>query len=146
LSKDNKTIIEKLNIVLRETYYKSKIKIEGELDNIYSDIEFNDGGEAHAKFWTRYERPPKQEYHKHIIERRELLVPQEIRERKGAYFTPQIWVEKAQEYLEKVFGENWQDEYYIWDCCAGTCNLLAGLTDKYKVWASTIDQPDVDIT
>jgi hypothetical protein len=145
LSKDNKTIIEKLNIVLRETYYKSKIKIEGELENIYSDIEFNDGGEAHKKFWTRYERPPKQEYHKHIIERRELLVPQEIRERKGAYFTPQIWVEKAQEYLEKVFGENWQEEYYIWDCCAGTCNLLAGLANPHRVWASTLEQPDVDI-
>jgi hypothetical protein len=29
--------------------------------------------------------------------------------------------------------------------CAGTCNLLAGLTNKYNVWASTIDQPDVDI-
>jgi len=145
LSRDNKTIIEKLNIVLRETHYKSKVKIEGELDTLYRDIGFSDGGAAHAKFWARYERPPKQEYHKHIIERRELLVPQEIRERKGAYFTPQIWVEKSQEYLEKAFGENWQEEYYIWDCCAGTCNLLANLTDKYKIWASTIDQPDVDI-
>ena len=112
---------------------------------VYEKIGFRDKGEAHTKFWRRYERPPKQEYHKHIIERRELLVPQEIRERKGAYFTPQIWVEKSQEYLAKVFGENWQEEYYIWDCCAGTCNLLAGLTNKYNVWASTIDQPDVDI-
>jgi len=145
LSRDNKTIIEKLNIVLRETYYKSKVQIEGELRSLYRDIEFNDGGEAHTKFWVRYERPPKQEYHKHIIERRELLVPQEIRERTGAYFTPQIWVEKSQEYLAKAFGENWQEEYYVWDCCAGTCNLLAGLTNKYNVWASTIDQPDVDI-
>jgi len=145
LSRNNKTIIEKLNIVLRETHYKSKVKIDGELGNLYRDIEFIDGGEAHTKFWARYERPPKQEYHTHIIERRELLVPQEIRERTGAYFTPQIWVEKSQEYLAKVFGEDWQDEYYIWDCCAGTCNLLAGLTNKYNVWASTIDQPDVDI-
>jgi len=145
LSRDNKTIVEKLNIVLRETHYKSKVIIEGDLGNLFRDIEFNDGGEAHAKFWARYERPPKQEYHKHIIERRELLVPQEIRERKGAYFTPQIWVEKSQEYLAQVFGENWQEEYYIWDCCAGTCNLLVGLTHKYNIWASTIDQPDVDI-
>jgi len=75
LSKDNKTIIEKLNIVLRETHYKSKVIIKGELGDLYRDIDFNDAGEAHAKFWARYERPPKQEYHKHIIERRELLVP-----------------------------------------------------------------------
>jgi hypothetical protein len=73
-----------------------------------------------------------------------LLVPQNIREVKGSFFTPAIWVEKSQEYLEKVFGDNWQDEYIIWDCAAGTGNLLAGLVNKYNVWASTIDQPDVD--
>ena len=56
-----------------------------------------------------------------------------------------LWVEKSQEYLAKVFGENWQDEYYVWDCCAGTCNLLAGLTNIDHIWASTIDKPDVDI-
>jgi predicted RNA methylase len=47
--------------------------------------------------------------------------------------------------LAKVFGENWQEEYYIWDCCAGTCNLLAGLANPHRVWASTLEQPDVDI-
>ena len=70
---------------------------------------------------------------------------QSDRERKGVFYTPRAWVEKSHEYLAKTFGENWQEEYYIWDCCAWTCNLLAGLTNKYNVWASTIDQPDVDI-
>jgi hypothetical protein len=105
LSRDNKTLVEKLNILLRETYYQSKVQLTGVLETLYRNIHFNDGGEAHAKFWARYERPPKQEYHQHIIERRDLLVPQNIREIKGAYFTPQIWVEKSQEYLAKVFGE-----------------------------------------
>jgi len=67
------------------------------------------------------------------------------RVRRGVFPTPQIWVEKSQEYLAKVFGDDWQEEYYIWDCCAGTCNLLAGLTEKHRIWASTIDQPDVNI-
>jgi len=147
LSEDNKTISDKLNVMLQTTYYKTrvKIKIEGEFDILYRDVGFNDGGEAHAKFWTRYERPPKREYHKHIIERRDLLVPKDLRERRGAFFTPAIWVKKSQEYLAQVFGENWQDEYYIWDCCAGTCNLLAGLTNPHRVWSSTLEQPDVDI-
>ena len=70
---------------------------------------------------------------------------QDDRERKGAFYTPKIWVEKSQEYLANVFGENWQDEYYIWDCCCGTGNLLAGLVNPYNIWASTIDQADVDI-
>ena len=42
-------------------------------------------------------------------------------------------------------GESWQDEYYIWDLAAGTGNLLAGLVNKYNIFASTIDQADVDI-
>jgi hypothetical protein len=84
--------------------------------------------------------PPKSK----VIDRRDLLVPQNIREMKGSFFTPQIWVEKSQEYIEKALGADWQDEYVIWDCAAGTGNLLAGLVNKYNIWASTIDQGDVD--
>ena len=67
------------------------------------------------------------------------------RERKGSFFTPQIWVQKSQEYLAKVFGENWQDEYFIWDCAAGTGNMLVGLANKYNIWASTLDKQDVGV-
>jgi len=68
-----------------------------------------------------------------------------IRERKGSFFTPQIWVELSQKYLADVLGEDWQDEYYVWDCAAGTGNLLAGLTNKNNIWASTLDKQDVDV-
>jgi hypothetical protein len=74
-----------------------------------------------------------------------LLVPQDIRERKGSFYTPRIWVELSQKYLADVFGKDWQDEYYVWDCAAGTGNLLAGLTNKYNIWASTLDKADVDV-
>jgi len=42
------------------------------------------------------------------------------RENTGSFFTPQIWVELSQRYLTETLGVNWQDEYYIWDCAAGT--------------------------
>jgi hypothetical protein len=67
------------------------------------------------------------------------------REIKGAFYTPQIWVELSQKYLADTLGEDWQEEYYIWDCAAGTGNLLAGLTNKYNIWASTLDRQDVDV-
>lgn len=54
-------------------------------------------------------------------------------------------MELSQQYLEAELGENWQDEYFIWDCAAGTGNLLNGLLDKYKIWASTLDKADVDV-
>ncbi|WP_396168915.1 hypothetical protein [Flavobacterium sp.] len=101
--------------------------------------------ETYLQFWKRYKRPPIKEFQDYIIERRDLLVQQDIRERKGAFFTPRQWVELSQKYLTDYLGENWQDDYYIWDCAAGTGNLLAGLTNKYHIYASTLDQADINV-
>lgn len=114
-------------VLLKEKHYEFSKKVdEFGLEN-WSKASFNDNQNAHTLFWQIYKRPPKKEFWDYIIDRRDLLVPQDVRERKGSYFTPQIWVEKSQEYLSKALGENWQDEYYIWDCCAGTGNLLRGV-------------------
>ena len=104
----------------------------------------DEGLAAYAAFWRRYKRPPRKDYWNYIVKRLDLLVPQDVRERKGAFFTPQKWVELSQDYLAKELGENWQDEYDVWDCCAGTGNMEAGLTNKYRVWASTLDQQDAN--
>jgi hypothetical protein len=145
LSQDNKTLKEKLFVLLNNNKYELDRKIDEA--GIFSSktVTYTDKQVAHTQFWNKYERPPKEEYWDYIVERRDLLVPQDIRERKGSFFTPQIWVELSQRYLAEVLGENWQDEYYIWDCAAGTGNLLAGLINKYNIWASTLDQQDVEV-
>ena len=120
-------------------------KNEDELD-VGLSFGFKPGGlDAYAAFWRRYKRPPRKEYWNFIVNRLDLLVPQDVRERKGSFFTPKKWVELSQHYLELALGPDWQDDHYVWDCCAGTGNLLAGLTNKYNIWASTLDQPDVDV-
>ncbi|MDR0604949.1 MAG: hypothetical protein LBG80_11665, partial [Bacteroidales bacterium] len=142
MSLDGNTITEKLKIVLKNDNYKFQENISGRL--FTSDIGFTDNGEAYTRFWNKYERPPAPVYQQFIIDRRDLLVPQNIREVKGSFFTPKIWADKSKEYLAAVFGDNWQEEYYIWDCAAGTGNLLAGLTNKYNLWASDIEQGNVE--
>lgn len=146
LSENNESIKESLFVVLRRTKYELLRTLDEET-GLFSakSVSFSDRQKAHREFWNVYERPPKEEYWGYIIERRDLLVPQDIRERKGSFFTPQIWVEKSQEYLERVLGEGWQDEYYVWDCCAGTGNLLNGLVNWRNVFASTLDKQDVDV-
>ncbi len=145
LSQENETLKEKLFVLLKKYHYELDRKLDdaGMFSN--KSVAFTDKQKAHNQFWNKYERPPKQEYWDYIVDRRDLLVPQDVRERKGSFFTPQIWVEKSQEYLKDVLGEDWQDEYYVWDCAAGTGNLLTGLTNKYNIWASTLDQQDVDV-
>ena len=145
LSRDNATLKEKLFVLLKSDHYELDRKIDDAGFDSHRSAQFNDKQVSHTQFWNRYERPPKQEYWDYIVERRDLLVPQDVRERKGSFFTPQIWVELSQQYLTEVLGENWQDEYTVWDCAAGTGNLLTGLTNKYNIWASTLDTQDVDV-
>lgn len=145
LSHENNTLKEKLFVLLKHDHYE----LDRQLDEagMFSSkrTEFLDKQVAHTQFWNKYVRPPKEEYWDYIVDRRDLLVPQDVRERKGSFYTPQIWVELSQKYLTDVLGEDWQDEYYVWDCAAGTGNLLAGLTNKYNIWASTLDRQDVEV-
>jgi len=145
LSRENKTLKEKLFVLLKGAHYELDRKVTESGLFSHSTASFNDQQTAHIQFWNRYDRPPKSEYWDYIVERRDLLVPQDVRERKGSFFTPQIWVELSQQYLTETLGEDWQDEYTIWDCAAGTGNLLTGLTNKYNIWASTLDTQDVDV-
>jgi len=145
LSHENETLREKLFVLLKKDHYELDRKLNEYGLFSSSSTSFTDNQKAHNQFWNKYERPPKEEYWDYIIKRRDLLVPQDVRERKGSFFTPQIWVELSQKYLTDVLGEDWQDEYYIWDCAAGTGNLLTGLTNKYNIWASTLDKQDVEV-
>jgi len=145
LSAENVSLKDRLLIVLQSNHYKFAKGQDEYGISLFGEIQFKDNQKAYNEFWRKYKRPPLETYWDYIIERRDLLVPQDIRERKGSFFTPQIWVQKSQEYLAKVFGINWQDEYYVWDCAAGTGNLLVGLINKYNIWASTLDNQDVGV-
>ena len=138
---DDTTIRDNLFVIYENQGYKIAKEDIGQMFDATIGIRNKEG---YQQFWKRYKRPPIAEFQDYIIERRDLLVPQDIRERKGAFFTPRKWVELSQKYLADVLGEDWQDEYYVWDCAAGTGNLLAGLTNKYNIWASTLDQADVN--
>ena len=148
ISQNNVSLKENLRILLQkrqddELYYKVKTEKNAlfeEYNNL--EIKFIDKN-AHHRFWENYTRPPKEQFWSKILERRDKLTPQDIMERKGAFYTPKIWVQKAQDYLKSALGKGWQDKYYIWDCAAGTGNLLKGLTNSAQIYASTLDLSDV---
>ena len=152
---EDATLVDGLKVgILGTTYF---VKIESQQLSLYDAplkrVNFKDGGKAYRDFWKRYKRPPRnvRAYDtektpwEQILERRDILVPRDIMERKGAFFTPRIWVTKAHEYLAEALGEDWQDEYVIYDCCAGSGNLLAGLTNRRNIYASDIDEQNVRI-
>jgi len=132
-----------LNIIRKNDVYTVSAKTT-ELGLVYKHFFIKDMN-RHMSFWGKYKRPPKREYWNIILERRPLLTPQKVREEKGAYFTPDKWVEKSQEYMTRAFGDDYAN-MYIWDCAAGTGNLLVGLPqERRNIFASTLDAPEVDI-
>ncbi|MBR2123862.1 MAG: hypothetical protein IJ934_01585 [Acetobacter sp.] len=138
------------NIAIKDGYVtleRNKYVIHEGADDLGGEreksVKFKDNQEAHKKFWKRYKRPPKEVFWEYILKRRDLLVPQDVRERKCAYYTPEIWVEKSQQYLEDVLGKDWQDDYYVWDCAVGTGRLLAGLTEPSRIFASELNMQGV---
>ena len=145
ISRNDYTLREELAVVLRGDKYSILQNILKGATQLFSEATFNDGKTAYNQFWNKYVRPPRKEYLDLILKRRDLLIPQDLRRYQGAFFTPPQWVQKSQEYLAMELGEDWQKEYYVWDCCAGTGNLLFGLTEKYRVYASTLDNADVQV-
>jgi len=139
---DDVPIKEGMFVVFREEKYEITKENLRAMFNAYITLKDK---RKYQDFWSRYKRPPIERYWDYIIERRDLLVPQDVRERKGAFFTPKKWVELSQKHIADVLGEDWQEEYYVWDCAAGTGNLLVGLVNRYNLYASTLDQADVNV-
>ena len=149
ISKNNQSLGNSLQVLLHSNIYQIKKRTEflGVIQNVpVKDVNFKDNQKAHKTFWNKYARPPRKRERDLMQARRDLLIEPDRRERKGAFFTPHQWVDLSQEYLANALnkdGRNWQEEYYVWDCCAGTGNLLFGLTEKERIFASTLDEADV---
>ena len=146
ISKNNQSLGASLQVLLRSNIYEvtqQTMFLGKPHKSLIGEVKFKDNQKAHKTFWNKYTRPPRRKERLAMQERRDLLVEPDRRERKGAYFTPHNWVDLSREYLANSLGLDWQKEYYIWDCCAGTGNLLFGLTEKERIFASTLDEADV---
>ncbi len=116
----------------------------------FNDCDYSkpaDKPKAHTAFWDDYQRPPLKQYQQNILKQRHLLAPKDKKEYQGAFYTPRIWTLKAKEYLEKALGKGFEKRYIIWDCAAGTGNLLEFFDESAKanIYASTLDEADVKI-
>jgi hypothetical protein len=71
------------------------------------------------------------------------IVEDTTRRKQGEFFTPAIWVDKAHEYITSVYGDNWKEEYVVWDPAWGTGNLTRDYQFK-ELYVSTLNQSDID--
>jgi len=101
--------------------------------------------EGYRQFWAIYHKPPKVEYRNYLLERRDSLIPLDERSFKGAFYTPLAVVDKAYDKLAETLGENWQNNYIVWDMCCGVGNLEVKHSNPRNIYMSTLDQADVDV-
>jgi len=76
----------------------------------------------------------------------EKFAEEELMERRmqGAFFTPTNLVDEAHRGIAEKYGENWKDEYVVWDCCSGTGNLTRDYKFK-ELYSSTLIRDEHDI-
>ena len=68
------------------------------------------------------------------------------RKSNGEFFTPEIWCKEGRTYFDKHI-PNWKTDYYIWDICAGSGNLLrtCEVDDRSRLFLSTLQSDDVKL-
>jgi type I restriction-modification system DNA methylase subunit len=93
---------------------------------------------AYEGFWKKYTQPASNEALGSGIASQHMQMAEKARRETGSFYTPIQVAEKGKEYLDKVLGANWEDEYYIWDPCCGTCNLEVPLKNTDKVFVSEL--------
>ncbi len=73
------------------------------------------------------------------------LIEDTTRKNKGEFYTPTPWVDYAHKMVAEKFGENWKDEYVVWDCACGSKNLTRDYRFK-ELYCSTLEQAELDIS
>ena len=66
------------------------------------------------------------------------------RRNNGGFYTPTIWVDYAHKMISEQIGENWKDEYVVWDNCCGSKNLTRDYRFK-ELYCSTLFESELEI-
>ena len=100
---------------------------------------------AYNAFFSRYEKTYTQQEIDAITSMYDILFEETQRRYSGDYWTPTIWADRAHELLAEELGNNWKQEYVVWDAACGTKNLTRDYKFK-ELYTSTIDQSELAIS
>ena len=63
---------------------------------------------------------------------------------KGMFYTPKLFCDYAHKMISEKFGEDWKENYVVWDCAAGTLNLTRDYYFK-ELYCSTLFDSELEI-
>ena len=129
------TILDKVNFYTHPN--KPQILVA---NNQHIDID----PKAFKAFFSVFDREYNLEERRRFAEISDRLIEETKRRRSGEFYTPTPFVDYAHQMLSEQLGENWRDEYVVWDCCWGTGNLTRDYRFK-ELYASTLEQAELTI-
>lgn len=109
---------------------------KGELIKVNSNL--------YTSFFSHFKQDYTVEELRELTSCKDRIIEEIYRRRTGAFFTPTIWVNEAHKMMTESLGQNWYDEYAVWDCAAGTAQLTRDYNFK-ELYISTLEQGDIDI-
>jgi hypothetical protein len=99
--------------------------------------------DAWNKFWLMYERNYTLIEKEDLVSNLDRIIEEGTRRKQGEFFTPKIFVKESHKYISDVFGHDWKNKYFVWDCCWGTGNLTKD--EKFsKLFVTTLHNEDIE--
>lgn len=90
-------------------------------DGTYKDYRVN--GRNWYAFFSRFDTNYNSDEIKAITAVGDVLLEETARRFSGEYWTPTIWAKEAINTISDVLGNNWKEDYVVWDPAAGSKNL-----------------------
>ena len=75
---------------------------------------------------------------------KEKAIDDTVRRNNGIFLTPTLFVDYAHKMISEQLGENWKDEYVVWDNCCGSKNLTRDYKFK-ELYCSTLFDSELNI-
>jgi len=95
-------------------------------------------------FFSHYARKYSPVEKNKFAEISDRLIEDTNRRNKGEFYTPTLFVDYAHKMISEALGDDWKDQYVVWDNCCGTKNLTRDYRFK-ELYCSTLEEAELEI-
>lgn len=128
-------------VVDRGEYYKHPNRVNKLVSPMgYYDID----GLAYDSFFGYFKKEYSCSEIKEFKGIADRLIEDVERRNSGDFWTPTLFVDAAQDMISAELGENWRDEYAVYDMCCGSKNLTRDYKFK-ELYCSTLYKSELDM-
>lgn len=124
-----------------ENYYQHPTK-KNILVTPIKNVDIN--GDSFVAFFSYFNRVHTPQEKNKFAEIADRLIEDTNRRNSGDFWTPTPWVDYAHKMISEQLGENWKDEYVVWDNCCGSKNLTRDYRFK-ELYCSTLFESELEI-